>query len=597
MKFSDVVIDFLQKKGLKRVFVITGGASIHLIDSLGNNNKIDYICMHHEQACGMAADGYSRVSDSNIGAAISTSGPGATNLITAIACSWFDSVPVIYITGQVTRFRMKKDLGVRQIGFQETDIVPMVKNITKYAKQILRPNEILYELEKSYQIAINGRQGPVLIDIPDDIQRMNIKRSDLKDSYFEINNKKNQNSKILKKKIDKILINLELAKRPILITGSGINSSKSKELVIKIRNKLNIPVAPTWASQELWNIKTNLSTGSFGTHGTRSGNFAVQNADFILCIGARLGTRETGHPLKSFAREAKIALVDIDKTEINKFKKFGKKIDIPINADSQTFLEHFDKRLKYFKKDNFKWWAKKINEWKVNFPVVSIKYKKEKSLNPYVFFSSLSSKLSINEIIYLDTGSTVAWAMQAFKFNGKQRVIHDFNNTAMGYALPASIGGSFSNVNNRVSCIVGDGSLMMNVQELATVSRYNLPIAIFIINNDGYSMVQQTQEQWLKGQYHATSYEGGLSFPNYKALAKSFNIKYVLIEKNEQVGKILSLVNKRKEPLIIELKIDRWHRVTPQSRFGYPIEDADPLLSRDIFLKNMIVEPLKVSLK
>ena len=186
--------------------------------------------------------------------------------------------------------------------------------------------------------------------------------------------------------------------------------------------------------------------------------------------------------------------------------------------------------------------------------------------------------------------------MQAFKFNGKQRVIHDFNNTAMGYALPASIGGSFSNDNNRVSCIAGDGSLMMNVQELATVSRYNLPIAIFVINNDGYSMVQQTQEQWLKGQYHATSYEGGLSFPNYRALAKSFNIKYVLIEKNDQVRKVLSIVNKRKEPLIIELKIDRWQRVTPQSKFGYPIEDAEPLLPRDEFIQNMIVKPEKVSI-
>jgi len=266
--------------------------------------------------------------------------------------------------------------------------------------------------------------------------------------------------------------------------------------------------------------------------------------------------------------------------------------------ETEIFLDLFYKKIqKKFIKPNYFSWLSKIKEWKLEFPIVQEKYRKEKNLNPYCFFENLSDKLSKNELIYLDTGSTVAWAMQAFKFNGHQRVMHDFNNTAMGYALPAAIGGSLSSENKNVTCIVGDGSFMMNMQELATVSRYNLPIAIFIINNNGYSMVQQTQEQWLDGNYYATSYEGGLSFPKYSVLANSFNIPYLKITKNIEISKTLQKVNNRKNPIIIELLIDRWHRVTPQSRFGYPIEDADPLLSRDIFLKNMIVEPLKVSLK
>ena len=590
IKVSDKISRIIKSFGVKKVFAITGGASIHLIHSIAETKGIDYIPMHHEQGCGMAADGYSRVSE-NIGVALATSGPGATNLITAICCSWFDSVPVIYITGQVTRFRMKGSLGVRQIGFQETEIISMVKDITKYSTQIKNKTEIEYKFNKAFKIALEGRPGPVLIDIPDDIQREYIFTNLKKPIKVFTKTKKSNYETSKTNKIKKLIDLIEKSNRPIIVTGAGVRISKSEILIKKIQKMLNIPIAPSWATQDMWNSKRNYVVGSFGTHGTRAGNFIVQNSDLLISVGARLSTRETGSPLSSFARDAKFVVVDIDEYEIKKFNKFGKKVDISFNMDSRLFCQALISKInKNIKKKYYKNWFNYIKNLKIKYPVVPKELINIKNtINPYVFFNDLDRYLSKKENIFVDTGSTIAWIMQAFKFNAKIRVMHDFNNTAMGYALPASIGGILAGNEKNVTCVVGEGSFMMNLQELSTIQKFKLPINIILINNGGYSMVQQTQDQWLKSKYYATSADGGLSFPNFKSIANSFELNYHIINNHKSIMPIMKKAYGIRKPSIIEVLVDSKQRVNPQSRFGFPIEDSDPMLPRKEFNSNMLI--------
>ena len=595
MKVSDYIATYLSKNNVKKVFSITGGASIHLIHSLAEIGSIDYVAMHHEQSCAMAADGYSRTSKS-LGVALATSGPGATNLITGIACAWFDSIPCLFITGQVTRFRMKGDLKVRQIGFQETDIISMVKTITKYNCQIMNKTQIKYELDKCIYYANEGRPGPVLIDIPDDIQR-----SELKINDFVYMNKKNfkfkskllekKNYTVLNKKIYKLLKLINNSKRAIIIVGNGVRLSSSINDLKKLQKILNVPFVSTWAMLDIWNSDDKNNCGSFGTHGSRYGNFAVQNSDLIISIGARLGTRETGSPLSSFARKAKFVVIDIDKYELSKFQKFGKKCDIKFNLDAKIFLKLLLSKLKNYHKMDYSEWKKNINLWKKKYPSGPKIPFNRKKVCPYTLYQNLSKYFSSNEIIITDTGSTIAWASQALKFNGRIRLIHDFNNTAMGYALPASIGALMANPKKNITCVAGDGSFMMNIQELSTVREYNLPLKIILINNEGYSMVKQTQEQWLGGKFYATSKGYGLSFPNFKKIAEAFNIEYIKIKNNDELTKLKVLKNQKKA-LFIEIIVDENERVIPQSKFGYPIEDSEPLLPREEFRANMIIDPI-----
>lgn len=590
MKVSDYIANYLSKKKVNKVFSITGGASIHLIHSFAEAKNIDYVTMHHEQSCAMAADGYSRASE-KIGVAAATSGPGATNLITGIACAWFDSIPTLFITGQVTRFRMKGKLKVRQIGFQETDIISMVKTITKYRTQIMNKRDLHQELDRCLYHAFEGRPGPVLIDIPDDVQRSKLNKKDL--LFFKKNKpelKKTLNNKIIhEKKLNQLMNFLNNSERPILVAGHGVRLSSSIKLVKQIQKKLQIPYISTWAMLDMWNSNDKRNCGSFGTHGSRFGNFSVQNSDLIISLGARLGTRETGSPLSSFAREANLVVVDIDKHELRKFSKFGKRCDIQFHLDVNNFSQLFLKRLKNYSPKKYLKWQNKIEFWKKKYP--SGGSLMNKKVNPYLFYNKLSNFLSSDEIIFTDTGSTIAWASQALIFNSKIRLIHDFNNTAMGYALPASIGALFSDKTKNVTCIAGDGSFMMNIQELSTVSEYNLPLKIIVINNEGYSMVKQTQEQWLGGKHYATSKGKGLSFPNFKKISEAFDIDYLKISNNYQLNNLKTL-RKVKKPILIEIIVDERERVIPQSRFGYPIEDSDPLLPRKEFRDTMIVDTI-----
>lgn len=591
MKLSDYVAGFLARQGVRHAFAITGGASLHLIDSIARTPSIDYVCPQHEQAGAMAADAYARATG-NLGCAIATSGPGATNLITGIICSWFDSVPVLYLTGQVTTFRLKGDTGVRQMGFQETDIVEMCRPVTKSSVMLRDWRKIRYELEKAVHVAKTGRPGPVLVDIPDDLQRMQIDEQDLEPFA---SGPVEPRLAPAAADLDRLIAYLNGARRPVIIAGWGIRLAGAEADAMTLFERLGVPVLPTWPMLDLFPATHPLLVGAFGTHGTRYGNFTVQNADLVLAIGARLDTREAGSPYSEFARAARKIVVDIDRAELRKLPAFGMNVEMLIHADAGEFVRALARRVGRRSTPDLAEWHARIHGWRERYPICAPAYYDQRDTNPYVFMQHLSEICPPGEPLALDTGCALAWTCQSFRFKERQRLFHAFNTTAMGYALPAAIGISFARGKGPVTCIAGDGSLQMNIQELATVIRHRLPIRILLINNHGYSMVQQTQEQWLDGRYAATTVESGLAFPDWVKVAEAYGFRTVSIERNDQIEARLGEVYAHAGPVFCNVEIDSRHRVIPQVKFGRPIEDCEPLLARPEFFENMIVEPAPVS--
>jgi acetolactate synthase-1/2/3 large subunit len=597
MKLSDIVARFLAEQGIRHVFAISGGASLHLIHSIAETPGVEYICPQHEQAGAMAADGYARVTG-GMGCAVATSGPGVTNLITGIAAAYYDSLPVLFLTGQVATFRAKGDTGVRQMGFQETDTEDLCRTLTKYAVLVGDPTMILYELQKAVHIARRGRPGPVLVDIPDDLQRMDIDPVTLKMFAPEGDAEpEGLTDDALSERVDACIELIRASRRPVLVFGWGIHLAKAEELARALVENLKFPTAMTWAALDLLPHNQPQAVGGFGTHGVRLANITVQNADLVLSVGSRLDTKATGSPASSFAREARIVMVDIDAAEINKFKKFGLDIHLPVQADASKFLRLVNERLRPSDIPAIGPWWERVRAWKEKYPVCLPSYREEKRVNPYVLVKALSQVLDEGEIIFSDTGCALAWMMQAFEFKERQRFFHAFNYTPMGYGLPGSIGAALARPGRRIILVTGDGSLQLNIQELITVMRHRLPIKILLINNHGHSMVQQTQEMWLGSKYYATSVEGGLAFPDFPAVAHAYGFPTESLVWNDEVDEKLALAVRSEGPFFLNIEIDPKHRVIPQVQFGRPNEDASPLLHRAEFLSNMIVKPLPVSLE
>ncbi len=592
MKLSDYVADFLARQGIRHVFAITGGASLHLIESVANHPGIDYICPHHEQAGAMAADGYARATG-KLGAAMATSGPGGTNMITGICCSWYDSVPVIYITGQVSTFRFKGDTGVRQMGFQETDIVEMCRSITKSAVTVTDALSIRYELEKAAWLARVGRPGPVLVDIPDNIQRAQIDPEDL--IGFEPPPDSTEPSpSALSASVEKCLQLIQHAKRPLVVLGWGVHLADAERDALDFVEHLGLPVNPTWATTDIIPENHPLRCGTFGTHGTRFGNFAIQNADLVISIGSRLDTHMIGSPFSNFCRAGHKVVVDIDATEIHKFAKFDLHIDVPIVADAKAFLREANRQSKNQTAPDIASWMQTIAEWKSRYCAVQPSYFASPTLNPYVFVQHLSDAATEGDVFFSDTGCGVAWMAQAFQFKTGQRFFSAFNNTPMGYGLPAAVGACFALDRKRIICVTGDGGLMMNIQELSTVLHHQLPVKIFVLDNHGYSMIQQTQDQWLNSKYEASSESGGLGFPNFHELAKTLGFHAIKIESNREAGDKIQAFLDAPGPGFCTVELLPEERVIPQVKFGRPIEDPEPLLPRSEFLASMLIEPLDV---
>jgi acetolactate synthase-1/2/3 large subunit len=591
MTVAEYILKFLISKNVNNVFLITGGAISFVVDAFSRNKKIKYTCVAHEQAAAMMADAYSRVGK-GFGATMVTSGPGAQNLITGIACSWFDSVPVIHISGQVNSFELsttnKTTKKVRQVGFQETDIVSIVRPITKFAYQLKNPHEIKYILEKAFYLSNHGRPGPVLIDIPMDFQRVKIDPKKIK-SFKPPKDKSNNQ---LVNDIYKIKLLLNKSKRPVLILGGGVRMSRSIKELEKFLNNIDLPIVTTWSGLDTIDYNHKNYVGCIGVYGSRAANFAVQNSDLVLNLGSRLDTRITGGKPETFARLAKVISVDIDRHELN--KKRGLNIYLKINADLNKFLSTFNSRLKRFKFSATSDWKSICQKWKLKYPNVKNSYYNQKYyVNPYCFIDRLSDKLNKKDIVLTDDGGHLTWTIQAFKVKKGQRVFSAFGNSPMGYAFPAALGASLANRKKRIICIDGDGSIQINIQELQTMVANNLPVKLFIINNDGYGIIKQFQELYLNKRYEASISSKGVTNPDFKKISNAYGINYSEIKNNDQIDKVLNKILKSKKPEFINVIIDPNQKIIPKLQFGKPIEDLSPLLPRSEFNENMIVPSIK----
>jgi acetolactate synthase-1/2/3 large subunit len=596
MKLSDYVAQYFVDQGVKTVFVLTGGCIVHLIDSVGRNPNIEYLPVQHEQSGAMAADAYARISE-NIGVTLATSGPGATNLLTGVCCAYYDSIPMVVITGQVPASQLKRDSQSRQIGFQETDVVSIFKPITKFAVLVDDPRRIRYELEKAFWLAKSGRPGPVLLDLCDDVQRAEITPETLE--AFIPPSDGNDGSTISPPIVNgdwesTVVAHINEARRPIFIFGGGIRLAGAQTQLLELITRFKLPFTLTWAAIDYVSHDHPLYVGGFGVTSGRPGNFAVQNADLIIAVGTRLDTHEAGSNLKTFARQAKKIVVDIDDAEQIKYRPMGMPVDLLLTMDAKAFLFKLAQASKKLRAPDRSSWLDRIKDWKSKYPICLPAYKaQECKVNPYVFMEALSSCAANDAIVVTDCGSNLIWTMQGFEVKGSQRIISAFNHSPMGYSLPASIGAALVDPARQVICIIGDGGLQINIQELATIYRHSIDIKIFVMNNHGHGIIQGTQDNWLDGRHHASDpTSGGLPDPNFQAIARAYGLQTFAITEQRNLATSISQVLSAEGAVLCDVDMLSGSQIAPKLLFGRPIEDADPLLPRDEFLANMLIPPL-----
>jgi len=550
MKVSDLVIKFLEDKNITNVFTVSGGGSMHLVDSLGKANKLKYVCVHHEQVAAMAVEGFARLKES-IGAAIVTTGPGGTNTLTGVLGCWLDSIPSIFISGQVNLSHTSEGTGCRQIGDQEFDIVSTVKTMTKYAVMVKDKNDILYELEKAYEIATTGRPGPVWIDIPLDIQGADVNMSDLK-SYLPTYKKIIPTSD----QLNEFYTLLNNSKKPLFVVGNGIRLSNSYELFNNLLKTTNIPaLTGVHSGVDCIDNTYEYYAGRIGILGQITSNTIVQEADLLIVIGSRLNVKMTGYNIPGFAPNAKKVFIDIDPNEIN---KHNFKIDLSIISDIDQFLTNI--KINNLKIDEWRKFVKQERTKQIYF------YPKHSEMKGYVsayYFSHKLKNYATNLPIITSDGSAHVVTLQTFNLKKDQRLFTNVGCASMGYGLPASIGASFVDLNQDIICIEGDGSLQMNIQELQTLVHYNLPIKLFVINNDGYLSIKITQENFFNNREVAAGKNSGVSFPNLKKLCKAYGLTYINVTHNNQLDNKLKQVFNTKGPVVCEL-------------FSHPREKHEP---------------------
>jgi acetolactate synthase-1/2/3 large subunit len=591
MKLSDYLIDFIAKQNVKHIFQVIGGASVHMVHSIDAHPDVDYICVQHEQAGAMAVDAYSRMTK-NLGVAMATSGPGMTNLITGIACAYFDSIPALYITGQVNLNESKGERMVRQVGFQETDIVDIVRTLTKYAVRIEKAEDIRYELEKALYIARSGRPGPVLIDIPMNLQRANVDPKKLRSFSPKEISLDSDDKKTIMQHIKKVRELIKSATRPVVIAGGGIRyADQIKEFRVLVDN-LGFPVVSTWSGVDVLPYAHPLYVGQIGVYGNRGANFAVQNSDLIISIGSRLDTRITGGVPSTFAREAKKIVVDIDRGEL--YKKRGLDPDIGVCADVRVVIPALTKALTDKYVPDVTTWKKRTAQWKRQYPAVLPEWRDRKvKVDPYVFVETLSKVLDNNATVVTDCGANLTWTIQAFQVKGNQRVFSAMGNSPMGYSFAASLGASMALKKKPVVCIIGDGGLQINIQEFQTMVYYNIPIKLFILNNHSYGIIKQFQEMYFEGKYVATTPKSGYSVPDFMKIAKAYGLATATIDTQQGLAGRIKKVLDHKGPIVCEVIVPDNAKLIPKLEFGKPIEDLSPALPRAEFNEQMIIKPLE----
>jgi acetolactate synthase-1/2/3 large subunit len=607
MKLSDYVLKFVADLGVRHVFLVTGGGAMHLNQSLSGEKRITAVCNSHEQASAICAEGYAKASH-GLGVCMVTTGPGGTNAVTGVAGAWLDSTPTLFISGQVKRpDRMfdavtGKPLGMRQLGVQEVDICSIVRPITKYADTVLDPADIRYQLEKAVYLALNGRPGPVWIDIPLDVQAIGIDVDALRSfDPAELPNLQSiQGTSDVAAEVARAIDALNACERPLLFAGNGIRLARAEEEFERLRRRLGIPTVATWCAADLVPSDDPAYVGRPGSVAARGANFALQNSDFLLAVGVRLDFAITGYAPQNFAREAYKIAVDIDPAELGKLSGY---LQQPVCADARLFLTEMLEQSGKIKSRSFKPWLDRCTDWKTRYPVVTAEHRRPQGrVSIFNLAEVLGNAVSPDDrLVVGNSGSGIEIYLLACPTLHSQRLYHTAGLGAMGYAIPMAIAVSLANPGREVIAVDGDGGFMFNIQELETIRRLQLPIKFFVLNNDGYSSIRASQKAYFGSASIGADAQTGLTVPDLSKVGASYGLGTHVIEDQTDLHAQVRRVLEMKGPVVCDVNVLPDEMRAPRlqsyqkpdgSFVSKPLEDLFPFLPRDEFLANMIVKPL-----
>jgi acetolactate synthase-1/2/3 large subunit len=578
VKLTDYVMNYLASRGSRHVFGMSGGAAVHLFDSATRHADIGTTFVAHEQSAAMAADGYYRLSG-KLGACAVTSGPGATNLLTGTCCSYYDSVPALLLTGQVATHRLKGERKVRQVGFQETDVLSIFASVTKYAEQLRDPHQIAFMLDRAYYEAESGRPAPVLIDIPDDLQRAQVDPVKLP-RFSAPQDPRNAD---LPAQAAALLKRISAARRPVVVLGGGLSTPRLAKELRQFMHHIEVPLLQTWAGLDVVPFDWRHRCGTFGVYGPRLGNFVVQHADLLVCLGSRMSQNLTGGLLNTFAPGAHIVMVDADAGEMDKFDGRGIKVSERIHSRLEHFLQAANTALPAYRAPDIASWLAAIERWRKELPndLPPVPADSSGFVDALHFVRELSAHLADNEAIFVDTGGNLTWTCNNLRVKPEQRVLSAWNFTPMGYALPASIGGAAAKSGRPITCIIGDGGLQLCLGELATVMRHNLPLKIVLFNNHAHGIQKQTLETWLDANYAGVDPASGLGFSDFPRVAQAMGIPVVNITKTSEMSRQLKEVYATSGLVFCNIEISPEQKLYPVLKYGASLENQMPLMPKE----------------
>jgi len=566
LKTSDYIAEFLVAQGVTHVFEISGGMIMLLLDSLHRNGNVKVVTVHHEQAAGFAAEAIGRVTPVP-GVAFATSGPGATNLLTAIGSCYFDSTPAVFITGQVNRHEMKGSRAIRQLGFQETDIVSMAGPITKGAWQAMTPEDVPVLLERAFTLCREGRPGPVLIDIPMDIQRQDVSTPVQRVPRPE------PQGEVPETMIGELFSRLRQSRRPLFLIGGGVRAARVEELVRQLARKTQVPVVNSLHALDVFPYDDPLRVGFIGTYGNRWANLALGSSDFLLVLGSRLDIRQTGSETAAFAADKAIFHVDCETGELNN-RVTGCQA---IVADLELFLRKANEAAAEMSFDTPQEWLAEIGQLRAAWPDTQ-EIKDAPGINPNALIHALSAVSKSAGAYTVDVGQHQMWAAQSVELVDGQKFLTSGGMGAMGFALPAAIGVALA-LSQPVVMVAGDGGFQVNIQELQTVRRNNLPIKMVVINNRCHGMTRQFQQTYFEGRYGSALW--GYSVPDFTKVAEAYGIRARAIENAEDIGEVAWLWERPDDPALLEVRINTFANAYPKIAFGKPISEMEPLATPD----------------
>ena len=605
-KVSEYIADHIAEWGIRDVFTVTGGGAMHMNDAFGHHPKLHCTYQHHEQACAMAAEAYARM-DNRMAAVCVTTGPGATNAITGVLGGWMDSIPMLVFSGQA-RYATTvaaSGLKLRSMGVQECNIVPVVASITKYAQMIIHPEDIRYHLEKALYMAVNGRPGPVWLDIPLDVQGAVIETEELR-GYDPQENPEEKPAEISQNVIQQILDKIEKSHRPVLFPGNGVRLAGAMDDFQKLVNILGVPVITGMSSVDAMESEHPYFAGRSGGTGTRPGNFALQNSDVLLSIGNRQGFAQTGFQYQDWARGSYTILNDIDENEL---KKPSLHVSLPVCGDAGDLIRKLicaaelrgaDETNPLFKGRD---WIRQCQVWKQKYPVVTAKHYEtieEGCTNIYAFYEELSKAMQEGQTLMVSVGTSRVAGSQAFRVKKGQRFITNPNTASMGFCLPAATGICVAQPGKPVVCVTGEGSLQMNLQELQTIWQNRLPVKLFVINNQGYHSIRQTQQSYFEPPLVGVGAESGdLSFPDLSRIIPAYGFSYRTVHAAEELPETLHQILEEDGASVCEVFVTKYQKTEPKtsakklpdgSMVSAPLEDMYPFLSKEELEENMFTE-------